>query len=125
PPQAWRCGDALRPYYADVQVIIVVDSAHLSFDHCPIVDCGVTDDSKVLALAVKLVRDLSQGEVIYLHCWGGHGRTGTVVCIMLHLMYGISAKASFQYCQAVHDLRQCPVEVGSPQTQTQRNQVTF
>ena len=28
------------------------------------------------------------------------------------------------YCQKVHDLRQCPVAVGSPQTQSQRDQVT-
>lgn len=28
------------------------------------------------------------------------------------------------YCQKVHDLRQCPVVVGSPQTQTQRDQVS-
>jgi trimeric autotransporter adhesin len=28
-----------------------------------------------------------------------------------------------RYCQKVHDLRQCPVAVGSPQTQTQCNQV--
>lgn len=27
-------------------------------------------------------------------------------------------------CQVVHDLRKCPVDVGSPQTQTQRDQVT-
>lgn len=27
-------------------------------------------------------------------------------------------------CQAVHDLRRCPVDVGSPQTKTQRDQVT-
>jgi hypothetical protein len=45
----------------------------------------------VVALAQKLVRDIAEGQVIYLHCWGGHGRTGTVVCIMLHLLYGVSA----------------------------------
>ena len=28
------------------------------------------------------------------------------------------------YCQEVHDLRQCPVAVGSPQTQSQRDQVS-
>jgi len=136
PVQAWRSGEALRPYYDDVQEIVaqkdviqefegfnVVDSKDLSFDHCPIIDCGVTDDSKVLALAQKLVCDLARGEVIYLHCWGGHGRTGTVVCIMLYLMYGLNSRQIFEYCQAVHDLRQCPVDVGSPQTQPQRNQV--
>lgn len=35
----------------------------------------------------------------------------------------MSAKQAFEYCQAVHDLRTCPVEVGSPQTQSQRQQV--
>jgi len=69
----------------------IVDISKLSFDHCPIIDCGVTDDSKVLALAQKLTKDISEGEVIYLHCWGGHGRTGTVVCIMLYLLYGVRA----------------------------------
>lgn len=94
---------ALRPYFEDVQHIVankglipalrdhkIVDYENLSFEHCPIIDCGITDDSKVLELARKLVNDISVGEVIYLHCWGGHGRTGTVVSIMLHIMYGVS-----------------------------------
>lgn len=99
----WREGLALRPYFEDVQHIVankglipalrdhkIVDYENLSFEHCPIIDCGITDDSKVLELARKLVNDISVGEVIYLHCWGGHGRTGTVVSIMLHIMYGVS-----------------------------------
>jgi len=98
----WRHGSALRPYFDDVKRIvadkqhfmpdlmdIVVSSEQLKFAHCPIVDCGVTDDDRVLALAMELVQDIINGEVLYLHCWGGHGRTGTVVCIMLHLMYEV------------------------------------
>lgn len=101
--EVWQAGGALRPYFEDVESIVsqkdtipeldgckIVDISKLSFDHCPIIDCGVTDDSKVLALAQKLTKDISEGEVIYLHCWGGHGRTGTVVCIMLYLLYGVS-----------------------------------
>lgn len=57
------------------------------------------------------------------NCRGGHGRTGTLVCIMLHLMYGISATEAMAYCQRTHDLRQCPVVVGSPQTRSQCDQV--
>lgn len=104
PRVVWRAGGALRPYFEDVQEIVaqkdviaefeghnVVHIDQLLFEHCPIIDCGVTDDSKVVALAQALVRDISEGQVIYLHCWGGHGRTGTVVCIMLHLLYGVSA----------------------------------
>lgn len=134
---AWRSGAALRPYFEDVRRIVreknrfpdlvnhpnVVNEESLSFVHCPIVDCGVTDDSKVLRLAEELVAEISRGQVIYIHCWGGHGRTGTVVSIMLHLMYGLSAIEAMRRCQAVHDLRRCPVNVGSPQTQPQRDQV--
>lgn len=103
PPDQWRAGKGLRPYFLDVKHIVqnktiyfpncnvpIVDIQNLSFDHLPIVDCGVTDDERVLQLCRKLVLDITKGEVIYLHCWGGHGRTGTVVSIMLHLMYGVS-----------------------------------
>ena len=132
----WRSGQALRPYFDDVVSIVqqktsiaylahhkVVDEEDLTFVHFPIRDCGVTDDDRVLELARELVKDIAEGRVIYLHCWGGHGRTGTLVCIMLHLMYGLDPTEAMARCQLVHDLRQCPVVVGSPQTQTQRDQV--
>lgn len=78
---------------------------------------------QVLHLACKLVQRLAKGEVLYLHCWGGHGRTGTVVSIMLHLMYGLSADEAMERCQHVHDIRRIPISVGSPQTEHQREQV--
>ena len=132
----WRSGQALRPYFHDVRSIVrkkamlpylqgshVVDEENLSFVHFPIRDCGITNDDHVLELARSLVKAIAEGEIIYLHCWGGHGRTGTLVCIMLHLMYGYDDEQAMFYCQTVHDLRKCPVEVGSPQTETQRQQV--
>lgn len=98
----WRSGNALRPYFDDVKRIVanrasnpdlsgfdIVDEERLSFVHFPIRDCDVADDGRVLELAKSLVQAISEGEVLYVHCWGGHGRTGTVVCIMLHLMYGV------------------------------------
>lgn len=56
--------------------------------------------------------------------WGGHGRTGTVVSVMLALLYGLSADEAMFRCQFVHDLRRIPIVVGSPQTQPQRDQVS-
>lgn len=78
---------------------------------------------QVLQLALKLAIRVARGEVLYLHCWGGHGRTGTVVSIMLHLMYGLSADEAMRRCQHVHDVRRIPISVGSPQTEAQRQQV--
>jgi protein tyrosine phosphatase len=99
----WRSGLALRPYFHDVRMVVhnkamfpdlqgfnIVDREALSFVHFPIRDCGITDDERVLELSRTLVKAISEGEIIYLHCWGGHGRTGTLVCIMLHLMYSVS-----------------------------------
>jgi hypothetical protein len=133
----WRNGLALRPYYEDVVEIVnnkskidalkgynIVDPDKLSFVHFPIRDCDITDDDRVIEVAKSLVKAIGEGEKLYLHCWGGHGRTGTLVSIMLHLMYKLDSVQAMARCQEVHDLRQCPVVVGSPQTQTQRDQVT-
>jgi hypothetical protein len=102
----------------------VTTSDKIDFVHVPIVDCSVTDDTTMLNLCHDLARRLlDNDEVIYLHCWGGHGRTGTVVCILLHIIYGLDVEECLRYCQFVHDLRQVPIDVGSPQTKTQRDQV--
>ena len=131
----WRSGQALRPYFEDVMLIIknkhyfadlhdIVDDTnirydsfkfhllmselihcHYSFVHCPIIDCGIIDDARVLHLAYMVVKSLLQGDVIYMHCWGGHGRTGTVVCLVLHLLYGLDVASCLERCQLVHDLR--------------------
>ena len=86
-------------------------------------DCSVTDDNTIYQLCVDLVRRIARGEILYVHCWGGHGRTGTAICIMLHLMYGMPSSECLEYCQFVHDLRRIPIDVGSPQTKPQREQV--
>lgn len=77
----------------------VVDISQLSFVHFPIEDCCITDDEKVLNLAQQLAKDILNGEVLYLHCWGGHGRTGTVVCLILHLLFNV--RTLFPRCVAV------------------------
>jgi protein-tyrosine phosphatase len=139
PEEDWRYerNGAIRPYFRDVREIVKqveeadpdefpnihITSSDLHFIHFPIIDCDIGEDDAVYGLAVDLVERLAKGEVIYLHCWGGHGRTGSLVCIMLHLMYGLSAKDSMERCQFVHDLRRVPMEVSSPQKPSQRNQV--
>ena len=62
-------------------------------------------------------------QVLYVHCWGGHGRAGSVVCLLLHRLYGLDAASALFRCQFVHDCRRLPIVVGSPQTTAQRDQV--
>lgn len=109
-----------RPYFTDVEKLLAnkfryellrTETETATFEHLPIVDLKTTEDYKVLALAKKLVKDYHNGIRIYIHCWGGHGRTGTVVCLMLYLMYGISVEEIFAYCDKVHRQRTLIPEV--------------
>ena len=129
----WRRGYGLRPYFEDVQKIIQNKSSYptldtsikdIKFTHLSIEDCSITDDDETLSVAQKLVKDIQNGEVIYLHCWGGHGRTGIIVSLILHLIYDITSDEAMRRCTFVHGMRRAKVNVGSPQTELQREQVS-
>ncbi len=104
----------------------------------------------LLQLCHDLVGRLVRGENLYIHCafteitlrayctphipltyssvfagWGGHGRTGTVVGIMLGLMYGLQPLDSMRWVQFCHDMRIAPMGVPSPQTEAQRQQASL
>jgi protein-tyrosine phosphatase len=128
----YRKNPIIRPYFKDVQNIIQnkadyptlkTDVVEVTFDHCPIKDCSIVADEIVFDLAKKLVDAIRNGDVIYLHCWGGHGRTGVMVCLILHLMYGLTADESLKRCQLLHDARKRYIAVSSPQTFAQQEQV--
>jgi len=45
----------------------------------PIRDLGIPTYTELHTILSHINQLLSQGEVLYLHCWGGIGRTGTVI----------------------------------------------
>lgn len=55
--------------------------------------------------------------------WGGHGRTGTLLAVMLGRLYGVTCAAALRFTQAFHDSRKFPQGVRSPQTNPQVQQV--
>jgi hypothetical protein len=61
----------------------IVNINNLGFIHYPIRDCDISDDSGVTALAIQLVQNIAAGRCLYLHCWGGHGRTGKYYIIII------------------------------------------
>ena len=139
PESTWRRRNAIRPYFKDVKRLVngnatiesvrdtmstlPVTEADIEFIHLPIKDCNVTDDDKVWQLVLQLETRIRAGKKIYLHCWGGHGRTGTVACILLAKMYGTTAVEAMRYNNIVHMIRKQPIVVGSPQTFAQSEQV--
>lgn len=47
-------------------------------------------------------------EVIYLHCWGGRGRAGTVGATLLARMYGLGAEEALERVQRAYSTRKDP-----------------
>lgn len=77
-----------------------------NFIHEPINDMETVKDETVIALAQKIVDRLLKGEGVYLHCAGGHGRTGTVALVVLHMLYPeLTELELFEFVQYAHDQR--------------------
>jgi predicted kinase len=81
----------------------------MAFVEQPIPDQEIADDALVDMLADQLLDRLKSGERLYVHCRGGHGRTGTVCAILLGRLYSLSAKEAVARTQLYHDTRKIPV----------------
>jgi len=81
---------------------------NIAFLHFPIKD-QCCPEKKVFVDHMALLCDAyMKGRKIYIHCAGGHGRTGLYAsCLLLCLMRmkSIDAEYTMQYVQYVHDMR--------------------
>nr|QBK89838.1 MAG: NADAR domain protein [Pithovirus LCPAC101] len=59
---------------------------NIEFYHYPIRDHSTLDDTTMLSIADKIIL-LSENNKIYIHCRGGHGRTGILSGIILHKIW--------------------------------------
>jgi hypothetical protein len=86
------CEGELRPY-AGLLPEIAPPGRSLAHFRRPIVDLSVPTPAALAETLDLLERQMLLGEVPYLHCWGGKGRTGTVVGA-LFVRRGISGPAA-------------------------------
>lgn len=92
---------------------------------CQVPDGWVTEDVQIVRAMLRVEEHLRAGRVVYLHCWGGHGRSGTLTSLLLARMYGLSGEQAMEICGRLHECRRRKDRrgIGSPQTRIQREQV--
>lgn len=74
-----------------------------------------------MSLVREVVDDIRNGaHRVYVHCFGGHGRTGMFISAVLAFLYRMSAMKALNLCNALHDCREATDGQASPQTQEQR-----
>jgi len=81
----------------------------MKFLEQPIPDQEVTEDVLIEDMIDRLLDLLAQGQVLYVHCRGGHGRTGTICALLLGRLYDLKAPEALARVQLYHDSRQQPV----------------
>ena len=71
----------LRPYAAQVAQLAAARRPPVVITHRrrPIPDMGTPDPATMTLILAALDTALAQGETVYVHCFGGIGRTGTVI----------------------------------------------
>ena len=78
----------------------------VKFLHCPISDFGTMDDRTLVAFITELQSLLViPSNTLYIHCYGGHGRTGTVVVQLITAVTGRCLSEALVLLKRAHKFR--------------------
>ena len=94
-----------------------------TFIRQPVVDGMVMTDEAMISLIKRLKELFDNKEVLYLHCYGGHGRAGTVASLLLAVIYDLQPDDAMEYVQKYHNTRIWTENSESPASEVQRLQV--
>jgi hypothetical protein len=83
----------LRPYASAAAVAAGERSMVMGYQRIPIPDMSTPSKSQMVRILDTLDEALAEGKTVYVHCFGGIGRTGTVVGCWL-VRHGLTGRQS-------------------------------
>jgi len=108
--------DCMIPYNTDIIII-----------KFPIIDMSICNDNKLMDFIEHLCYLLKSKKKIYIHCKGGHGRSGCIASCLYGLYYNIKASEALFKIHQAHSNRLIMKDkwrkIGAPQTKSQIKQV--
>jgi ADP-ribosyl-[dinitrogen reductase] hydrolase len=115
-------GPGLQPYGALLRTRAAARGTHVTVLRASVPDVGVPTSWQMRVILSAIGIALDADEIVYVHCWGGVGRTGTVVGCRL-VEAGVPAS---KVLSRIAELRSATVRAGrvSPETSEQRLFVT-
>lgn len=81
--------------------------------------------AKFIIKVSNIIKELKSGELVYIHCKGGHGRSGVVVACILCYIFGFTPQEALDCTTKYHsnrsEMRDKWRKLGSPQRMCQKN----
>jgi len=116
-PEELAAGQGDPCYRVDLQEIGRQQGVELTVHSFPIEDFGVPSVELLERVLDQIDADIAQENKVYVHCWGGYGRTGIVVGAWL-IRHGWATAANF--VNEIAERRQAlPNHYPSPVTEEQ------
>lgn len=117
--------DLLEPYEGLLAELGTEQGLSIHRVSVPVPDMGVPDSKEIMRRALDAIEQgITTSPAVYLHCWGGIGRTGTLVGCWFRKC-GLdpeSALARVQHLYATH-MPKVSIHPQSPQTLAQKQYV--
>ena len=88
-------GEAFVPYEEVFTGLAQEHSTSVTFTRFPIRDLDVPAPETMVSILDEIDRSIAAGRSVYVHCWGGRGRTGTVVGCYL-VRYGLEGEKALK-----------------------------
>lgn len=107
----------LEPYESLLTEEAADRSLTIKYHRHPIRDANVPSQAEMRAILATIRESIERGDPVYVHCWGGIGRTGTVVgCWLVE-----TGSAGEDVFEAIRGLRAGTMKRGtqSPETSEQ------
>jgi hypothetical protein len=122
-PQEYDRPDDPYPLYVDhMESIAETMKISVTFDQISIKDFSVPTERQMVRILNQIDLCIKYDKPVYVHCWGGKGRTGTVVGCYL-VRHGFAA--GYDVIEMIKELRKNTADFSdpSPETREQINMV--
>ncbi len=79
PSEYDHSGNQFAPYVDQMEAIAESMKINITFDQLPIKDLSIPSKKEMIRILNQIDICMKYKKPVYVHCWGGKGRTGTVI----------------------------------------------
>ena len=109
--------------FEDYTEYVLEKSPTSEFLKCPIPDRKICKDEDLFQLVENVHQLVQDGKFAYVHCHGGHGRSGTFAACFLMRYYGYDSEKAIQENRSMHSTREHHPKKPTPQGAKQYAQI--